>query len=291
MSLPSIDDQGSRARGHAVDLHGRSAHSRACKCAFALWPACNTVTVRLHGTTKRKPVELFAAERPSLRPLPPRPYDLGVIQTVRASSQFRVRVDTNAYSVPAEYAGASLVLKCYPDHLGIYHQDKLIARHVRCYDRHRDIEDPDHPRALLQQRRRASDQRLLLRLLNLTPKAEAFYQGLAERRLNVLHHVRKIVALSEIYGAEKTARAITDALEFEAFSCEYIANLLEQRQRLVPEPAALHLTRRADLLELELPEPNLGLYGTDASPESAPQANLKLGDQHESGQERPDERR
>lgn len=242
--------------------------------------------VRQHGSTKRQPVELFAAERPSLRPLPARPYDLGVIQTVRASSQFRVRLDTNSYSVPAEYAGASLTLKLYPDYLCIYHQDKLIARHVRRYDRHRDIEDPDHPRELLAQRRRASDQRLLLRLLNLTPKAEAFYQGLAERRLNVLHHVRKIVALSEIYGPEKTARAITDALEYQAFSCEYIANLLEQRQRLVPEPAALHLTRRADLLELELPEPDLGLYGTDVSPDPSSQAN---GDQHEPEQERPDE--
>lgn len=239
--------------------------------------------VRIHGTTKRKPVELFAAERASLKPLPSRSYDLGVILPARASSQFRVRVDTNSYSVPAEYAGAALTLKLYPDCLCIYHQDKLIARHVRCYDRHRDIEDPDHPRALLAQRRRASDQKLLLRLLNLTPKAEAFYQGLSERRLNVLHHVRKIVALSEIYGNEKTARAITDALEFGAFSCEYIANLLEQRERLLPEPAALHLTRRADLLELELPEPNLGLYGTDGSPDSAP--NPTLGDHHDSGQE------
>ena len=103
--------------------------------------------VRLHGSTKRKPVELFATERPSLRPLPARPYDLGVILPARASSQFRVRVDTNTYSVPAEYAGAVLTLKLYPDHLCVYHQDKLIARHLRCYDRHRDIEDPDHPRA------------------------------------------------------------------------------------------------------------------------------------------------
>ena len=78
-----------------------------------------------------------------------------------------------------------------------------------------------------------------MRLLTLTPKAEAFYQELRQRRLNVLHHVRKIVALSEIYGTDKTARAIEDALEFQAFSCEYIANLLEQRQRLLPEPGAL----------------------------------------------------
>lgn len=169
-------------------------------------------------------------------------------------------VDTNTYSVPAACAGSALTLKLYPELLCFYHQDKLIARHVRRYDRHQDVEDPDHPRALLQQRRRAADQRLLIRFLDLTPKAEAFYQGLNERRLNALQHVRKIVALSEIYGSEKTARAITDALEFQAFSCQYIANLLEQRQSLRPEPGALHLTRRQDLLELELPEPDLGLY-------------------------------
>ncbi len=80
------------------------------------------------------------------------------------------------------------------------------------------------------------------------------------------HHIRKIVALSEIYGPQKTARAIEDALEFEAFSCEYVANLLEQRQRLLPEPGALHLTRREDLLDLQLPEPNLTVYDTDDGP-------------------------
>jgi hypothetical protein len=184
-----------------------------------------------------------------------------------------VIVDTNTYSVPAEYAGAALTLKLYPDHLCLYHQDKLIARHVRGYDRRRDFEDPDHPKALLQQRRRAKDQRLLLRLLSLTPKAEAFYQGLTERRLNVLHHVRQIVALAEIYGSDKAARAIEDALEFQAFSCEYIANLLEQRQRILPEPGALHLTRRQDLLELELPEPNLGLYDMHECPNPIPGEN------------------
>lgn len=235
--------------------------------------------VRLHGSTKRQPAELFQTEKPQLKPLPSRPYDVGVVQTVRASCQFRVRVDTNTYSVPAEYAGAALILKLYPDHLCLYHQDKLITRHVRCYDRRRDFEHPDHPKALLQQRRQARDQKLLQRLLSLTPKSEGFYQGLAERRLNILHHVRQIVALAEIYGSDKTARAIEDALEFQAFSCEYIANLLEQRQRILPEPGALHLTRRQDLLDLELPEPNLRLYEMDDQP------TLPPGETHESQQD------
>ena len=217
--------------------------------------------VRVHGTTHQKPVELFAAEKAALRPLPILPYDVAAIRPGRASSQFRVVVETNRYSVPAEHAGTPVTLKLYPGHVCIYRQEKLIARHVRSYDRHQDIEDPDHPRALLQQRRKAADQKLLQRLLALTPRAERFYQALAERKLNAAHHVRKIVALSEIYGAEQAARAIDDALEFEAFSCEYIANLLEQRRRVLPEPGALHVTRRQDLLELELPEPDMSVYG------------------------------
>ena len=153
--------------------------------------------------------------------------------------------------MPAEYAGAPLTLKPYPDRLCIYHQDKLIARHVRCYDRHQDFEDPDHPKALLAQRRKARDQKLFMRFLALSPKARAVLPQAGRAAPESPHHVRKIVALSEIYGAEPVARAIEDAFDFEAFSCEYIANLLEQRARFLPEPGALHLTRRQDLLDLE----------------------------------------
>ena len=40
---------------------------------------------------------------------------------------------------------------------------------------------------------------------------------------------------------------------FQAFSSEYIANILEQRARKLPEPAALILTRRQDLLDIDIP--------------------------------------
>jgi hypothetical protein len=120
----------------------------------------------------------------------------------------------------------------YPDRLCIYYAEQLIARHARCYDRHRDIEDPNHPKALVAQRRNANEQRLLLRFLTLSPKAADYHAGLVARRLNWRNHVAKINALAEIYGAEATARAIEDGLAFDAFSCEYITNLLEARARL-----------------------------------------------------------
>jgi hypothetical protein len=61
-------------------------------------------------------------------------------------------------------------------------------------------------------------------------------------------------------------RALQDALAYSAFSCEYIANLLEQRARPTTEPGALHLTRRQDLLELDLPAPDLSLSQNPPTP-------------------------
>jgi len=216
--------------------------------------------VRIHGETRQKPLDLFEKERPFLNPLPANPFDVATVSQVRASSQFRITIDTNRYSVPAEYAGTRLTLKAYPDRLCVYSKDKLIARHVRSYDRYQDFEDPDHPKELLNQRKKARDQKIFMRFLALSPKAEQYYRRLEQRRMNPHHHVRKIVALSEIYDPDAVARAMEDAFTFEAFSSEYITNLLEQRSRCLPEPGALHLTRREDLLQIKVDQPDLTIY-------------------------------
>jgi transposase len=216
--------------------------------------------VRIHGKTRQKPIERFEKERSFLNPLPANAFDIATLLQVRASSQFRVTLDANRYSVPAEYAGARLTLKTYPDRLCIYSENQLIARHARSYDRHQDFEDPDHPRQLLIQRKKARDQKIYVRFLTLSPKAEQYYNKLEQRRMNPKHHVQKIVALSEIYAPEAVARALEDAFTFQAFSCEYIANLLEQRSRCLPEPGALHLTRSEDLLDIDIEQPDLSIY-------------------------------
>jgi hypothetical protein len=203
---------------------------------------------------------MLAEEKGVLRPLPLEPYDVAVIKQVRASRQFRVSVDANHYSVPAQLAGARVTVKQYPDRICIYHDQKLVARHERSYDRRKDFEHPDHPKILLQQRKKAKDQKIFMRFLNLSDNAQDYYQQLAQRRLNPLHHIRQIVALSEIYSPEQVRRAIDDAVAFQAFSCEYIANLLEQRARPVNEPGALHLTRRSDLLDLTISRPDMDIY-------------------------------
>jgi transposase len=219
--------------------------------------------VRVHGETHQTPQALFAAEQSCLQALTVKPYEAARLETAPVSQRCRLTFDTNRYSVPPAYAGQTLALKAYPARLVLYHQDRVIAEHVRSYERHRDFEKPEHVQELLAQRRQARAQQHLSRFLALSPRAGDYYQRLEEKRGNARHHVQKIVALSEIYGVEKVQRALEDAWAYQAFSCEYIANLLEQRERPVTQAGALHLTRQQDLLDLDLPAPDLSLYESE----------------------------
>jgi hypothetical protein len=241
----------------------------AMQPAATLW-VDTVANVRIHEATHQRPIDRFEDERTHLRRLNPAGFDLAQVCSVRATNRFRVPLDSNHYSVPAMHAGRRLTLKAYADRVCIYDADQLIARHARSHDRHQDIEDPNHAQQLLAQRKSAREQRLLVQFLALSPRTQAYREGLEAKRVNARVHLRKILALSEIHGKDVVARALDDGLALEAFSAEYIANILTARRRTSPEPAALQLTRRADLLELELPEPDLSIYDRDPGDDDAP---------------------
>ena len=256
-------------KGRVENAVGYTKHNFLGGLEMPPWPALNPAArhwletianVRIHGHTHQTPLALFQEEKSKLRPVTAPPYDTATIRTLPVNSRFRVIFETNRYSVPAHLAGSILTARIYADRLVFCHQDQTVAEHPRSYERHRDFEHPDHARPLLAQRLKARDQQQLHRFLSLCPQAPEYYEQLQQRRLNARHHVQKILALVEIYGADKVTRAIQDAHQFHAFSCEYIANILEQQQRILPEPGALHLTRASDLLDLELPEPDLSVY-------------------------------
>ena len=222
--------------------------------------------VRIHRETNRKPIDLFAEEKLRLRPLPTMPYDCAVVRPISANGCCHVILDANRYSVPHHYASQKLTLKLYPDQVLLFHHETLIATHPRSYDRGQKVRNPDHFKDLLVQRQKARHQTILLAFLALSSHAQPYARMLEEKGLNTAHHIHKIVALSEIFGVEKVDRALQDALTFQAYGCEYIANILEQWERPAVAPGALHLTRRQDLLELELPPADLTPY--DPKPNS-----------------------
>jgi transposase len=217
--------------------------------------------VRVHGQTGKRPLDLFQTEKPHLLPLPLNPYDCGVNHTVGSDRQFRVRLDSNRYSVPAQYASMKgLILRAYPDRVLLYCGQQLLAEHARSYGRRHDHEHPDHAKPLEMHRLKAREQALLRRFLALGPIAQTYHHGLCERRLRSMDHVRQILSLADVHGTEAVLEAMADAAQFHAFSGDCVLNLLEQHARHQPQAAPLHLTRNQDLLELELEAPDLSIY-------------------------------
>ena len=94
-----------------------------------------------------------------------------------------------------------------------------MARHVRSMDRHKDLEDAQHPRELLAQRKSAREQRLLVQFLAISPRAQAYRAGLEAKRVDARAHLRKILAMVEVHGKEDVARALDDGLEFPMHCC------------------------------------------------------------------------
>ena len=243
-------------------LAGRQPASiEAMNPALAHWRD-TVANVRVHRTTGRRPVDLFEeAEKPAMQPLPAGSHSCTVSRTIPASSRFRVTVDTNHYTVPSQFASQKLLLRLSAERVSVYaERHGLVADHVRSYGHRQSVVNPEHERELLLRTCHARDQQQLGRFLTLGSQAEAYLAGLREKRPNWRVHVRRINALVEIHGRDEVARLLADACEHGAFSSEYVLNLLEARQRTLPEPGALHLTRRHDLLELDLPEPDLNVY-------------------------------
>jgi len=226
----------------------------------------SVANVRIHGQTNQKPIALFEKEKPLLKLLPLMPYDCAIIEPANVSRCCHFTFQSNRYSVPYLYASQRLTLKILPDQLWLFHHEKLVATHLRSYGRGQRISHPDHLKELQAQRQQARQQTLLLAFLNLCPEAEPYGRKLQEKRLNTPHHIQKIVALSEIYGPDKVARALQDALRFQAIGCEYVANILAQRENPSATAGALHLTRRQDLLDLDIAAPDLSPYEQKQNP-------------------------
>jgi len=75
--------------------------------------------------------QAFAAERPSLRPLPNEPFDGGAMLRATVDRKARVCVRQRWYSVPAGLAGRQVTVRLGARTVEIVHDSRLLARHER----------------------------------------------------------------------------------------------------------------------------------------------------------------
>lgn len=126
---------------------------------------------RVHATTRERPAERLLVEQPRLRSLPEHPYDTDLVLPVIVSKHARVHLDTNTYSVPSQWVGQTVHLRADDTTVRVVHDGSVIAKHDRCWDRRRAIEDPAHIEKMLERRPGARPVKRRDRVAALSPDA------------------------------------------------------------------------------------------------------------------------
>ena len=107
--------------------------------------------VRVHGTTHERPIDRFEVEKAALKPVGIHPSHLRVRHLARkVANDGRIDVDTNRYSVPPRFLGATVDVRVEAGLVQVMFRGAVIAEHDVHPGRHQVIEDPGHAEALCQ---------------------------------------------------------------------------------------------------------------------------------------------
>src|SRR4051794_21961311 len=116
--------------------------------------------------------EVFAEEAPRLLSLPDNPAPLLERVAVKVGKTPYVRFDLNDYSVPHTHIRRALTVLADTHELRIVEGAQVLACHRRSYDRGAQIEQTEHPQALIEHKRAARQHRATDRLVQVAPASQ-----------------------------------------------------------------------------------------------------------------------
>ena len=229
---------------------------------FALSWRDQVANVRLHQTTKERPVDRFEQERGLLHPLPRAADDTDELVSVVVTSHARVNFDGNRYSVPPHLVRQTALLRADATQVRVSYQGREVACHPRSYDRRQLICHDDHRLEALQLRSRVRAHQIEEAFDALGAEARQFHLELRQQPVKTAAHLRRILNLKQLYGREEVVAALRRALEYQTFDAAYVETLLlqERRRRELPSPTRLLPQRRELIEDITLDEPDPAAY-------------------------------
>lgn len=193
----------------------------------------------LDDRTRGKPApkrDLLLEDQAAFLSLPKQPFEARRIDPGTASSESLVRFDTNDYSVPVRYAHRKLTVVATVEEVRLVYQDRLVARHRRCWDRERTFFEPVHYLALLERKPGGFDHARPLEHWDLP---ECY--SLLRRRLETddpRHGTRsfiRVLRLLEKFSLPQLTAAVEYALDIDVIDVDSIRTIIEHRcDRPVP---------------------------------------------------------
>jgi transposase len=202
--------------------------------------------------------ERWTEERGAMLPLPPHPYDCCRIVPARVNRYSLVTFETNRYSVPTEYAGRQVLVKAFVDRLHVALEDRVIADHLRSYQREGDILDPQHFLRLLLERPGAWEHSKAIHEWQARwPPGYARYWAALRRQSPEPQSVRefvRILMLERTFAEPRLAAALEWALTARCYTCEGVLRHL--REQMTPAEDEL---ATAPPMSPERPRPKVAL--------------------------------
>ena len=245
-------------------LAGRADELQRFEDYLALAPYWRdqVANVRIHETTRERPLDRFQKERALLRPLPTIPFDTDEVVPAVVNPHARIAFDGNRYSVPPAFVRRPITIRATRDELRLLHEGQTVAQHVRSYERGQLLVLAEHRLAALSLRQRPRQQALTQEFDAWGPEARAFHLGLNNRPVKTGVHVRRLLNLAQLYGRTAVLAAISRALALATYDAACVENLLlaERRRQQLPTPTLPTPKRRELIDDIELEPADPALY-------------------------------
>ena len=181
----------------------------------------------------------FLQEQPSLLTLPDNPFDTRERVEVIARKTPYIRFDLNDYSVPHQHVQKPLTVTADLRQVQILEDAKVIAEHVRSFDKGTQIEHEEHINALWLAKTHAKLHRGQDRLSTASNHAQALLQQSIERGHILKTTVRLLNQLLDDYGRAELHAALAGALKQQSPYPQAVQQILERRRDEQHKPPPL----------------------------------------------------
>ena len=213
--------------------------------------------VRCHHSTGQQPDERF--KNVKLKCLPDLLPDCREVYQLKVHKDFAVRFDGNTYTAPPWTIGKKLTVKAGTNTVTIYHSEKTVAVHPRCWQRYCRIESDSHQQQVRKLQKRLWHDRQVAAFASLGSDARNYLQAMLEAKVAIKKNITRILALKNEYGSTAIIAAIQKAMLFKAYGADYIENILYQEMT----PKKLHppvKLKNDNLNRISLTQPSLADY-------------------------------
>lgn len=217
----------------------------------------NIANVRIHQTTREKPADRFT--RVNMRPFLKDSMDSRETKFKGVYRDSRIWFDCNYYTVPYWAVGKDVTVKADNNEVIIYYKTQVIAKHQRCWQKRHVIDNPNHIKKLLEQKKYALTSKQQEYFLSLDPIAQQYLDALNNANLPVKKNIRSLLKLKDMYGSCALISACKTALKHKALGSEYVENIL--LQQITPNKTYLPVVmKREEHNNLMITEADLVFY-------------------------------